>query len=83
MTEITETYGTEEQATRDGKQDEYSKAVGGFMVARMSGGGFDFFPVGMPAHTDGNVDHEAVKVSAWSYTGKWREVFTQADEIDF
>lgn len=70
-------YTTAEKATNAAKRDQYCKAVGGFMLARLSTGGFDYFPTGQPANINGEPD-QATLIGKWSYTAggnkKWREI---------
>ncbi len=48
---------TQERAAVAGKRDLYCHAMGGFCVAAMPGGGYDYFPAGQPPHvvSDGGI----------------------------
>lgn len=57
-----------------GKRDEYTKMVGGFAVAQMSNGSYDYFPVGQPPNINGDVDKGAQIVEKWFWNGnQWRK----------
>lgn len=43
-------YNSQSRATSAGKNDTYCAAVGGFVVAQMPDGKFDYFPQGQPPH---------------------------------
>lgn len=70
-------YASPEAAARAGKRDGYAKGVGGFKVAEMSGGGFDYFPAGQPASVRGDVDADARYVSdhTWLYASGWKNTY--------
>lgn len=63
------------RARINGKENAYCKAVGGFVVARMSEGGYDWFPTGQPPQVDGQLDRNAEIVERWYWNGvKWGQV---------
>ncbi|MDP9474926.1 MAG: hypothetical protein M3R38_04425 [Actinomycetota bacterium] len=70
-------YSSPASAERAGKRDGYCKAVGGFKVAEMSGGDYDYFPAGMPAQAEGEVDRGASYVSdhTWLYARGWKNSY--------
>ena len=52
-------------ALRAAKRDAYCRAVGGFVIVRMSDGSIDWFPVGQPPHRGGEADRGAVILGRW------------------
>lgn len=72
---ILKSEGTMNQARLQGKRDEYAKMVGGFAVAQMSNGLYDYFPAGQPPNVDGDVDKGAQIVEKWHWNGnQWRKI---------
>ena len=66
---------TEDGAAREGRSDGYCREVGGFVVARMSDGTFEYFAHGTPPHRGGEVDRDAEIVSRHAFRGRaWRTV---------
>lgn len=57
-----------------GKRSEYCKMVGGFALAKMSDGTYDYFPVGQPPQVNGQVDKGARILEKWSYVQSWRRI---------
>jgi hypothetical protein len=64
---------SEHMATMLGKNS--CVAYGSFCVARMSHGGYDWFPVGQPPNINGEVDRQAQIVAKYYWNGRvWRRV---------
>ena len=65
--------GSRSEAQRCGKLNHYCKMKGGFIVARLSNGTYDWFPLGQPPHINGNKDDGARIVEHWSWDYRtWR-----------
>ncbi len=69
-----------QNAVAAGKSDPYCHAVGGFCVAAMPGGTYDYFPAGMPPHI---IDDSSIKkaghiVERYVYTIRgWRHILVE------
>jgi hypothetical protein len=62
-------------ALRAAKQNAYCRAVGGFVIVRMSDGTIDWFPAGQPPHRGGETDRNAVILGKWRWNyRRWSRV---------
>lgn len=64
-----------QRAIDAGKEDEYSKRMGGFAVAQLTNGEVDYFPVGQPPNIHGERDSGA-KILAkfqWNHV-RWSRI---------
>jgi hypothetical protein len=57
-------------ALRAAKQDAHCRAVGGFVIARLSDESIDWFPLGQPPHRGGEADRNAVILGKWRWNYK-------------
>jgi hypothetical protein len=64
-----------ELARQAAQADIVCRHAGGFVVARLTDGGYGYFPIGQPVSINGSVDHGATVVEAWSWTGDWWRVY--------
>ena len=62
-------------ALRAAKNNDYCRAVGGFVIARLSDGSIDWFPLGQPPHRDGEADRRATILGKWRWNHKrWSRI---------
>jgi len=63
------------QALAEGRRSRYARAVGGFVIAEMPDGEYDWFPVGQPPHRveGGQIirQGEIMAMCAWTGTRWW------------
>jgi len=62
-------------ALRAAKQSAYCRTVGGFVIARMTDGTIDWFPLGQPPHRSGEPDRRATILGKWRWNHKrWSRI---------
>jgi len=62
-------------ALRAAKNNAYCRAVGGFVIVRMSDGTIDWFPAGQPPHRGGEEDRGAVILGKWRWNyRRWSRI---------
>jgi hypothetical protein len=62
-------------ALRAAKNNAYCRAVGGFVIARMTDGTIDWFPLGQPPHRCGEEDRRATILGTWRWNHKrWSRI---------
>jgi len=62
-------------ALRAAKRDAYCRAVGGFVIACLSDGTIDRFPLGQPPNRNGEADRGAVILGRWRWNyRRWSRV---------
>jgi len=62
-------------ALRAAKRDAYCRTVGGFVIARMTDGTIDWFPLGQPPHRGGEPDKGAVILGRWRWNyRRWSRI---------
>ena len=62
-------------ALRAAKRNTYCRAVGGFVIVRMSDGSIDWFPLGQPPHRGGEEDRGAVILGKWRWNyRRWSRI---------
>jgi len=62
-------------ALRAAKRDAYCRAVGGFVIARMTDGTIDWFPLGQPPHQGSEEDRGAVILGKWRWNyQRWSRI---------
>jgi len=60
---------------RAAKRNAHCRAVGGFVIARLSDGTIDWFPAGQPPHQGGEPDRNAVILGKWRWNyRRWSRV---------
>jgi len=62
-------------ALRAAKNNDYCRAVGGFVIVCMSDGTIDWFPLGQPPHRGGEPDRRATILGKWRWNHKrWSRI---------
>ena len=62
-------------ALRAAKRNTYCRAVGGFVIVRMSDGSIDWFPLGQPPHRGGEEDRGAIILGKWRWNyRRWSRI---------
>jgi hypothetical protein len=57
-------------ALRAAKRNAHCRTVGGFVIARLSDGSIDWFPLGQPPNRNGEEDRGAVILGRWRWNYK-------------
>jgi hypothetical protein len=62
-------------ALRAAKRNTYCRAVGGFVIVRMSDGSIDWFPTGQTPNRNGEPDRGAVILGKWHWNyRRWSRI---------